>query len=81
MTREDAKNIVSRAHPDRIICSSQELNNGYVFFTKLPNMSEKQVLYWNEAWFIDGTDGKISPFDMIEDMDLLIETENTSIYY
>lgn len=80
INREDAKKIVSAKHPDRMICSSQELNNGYVFFTKIPNMPKNQEQYWNEAYFVDNN-GKLSWFDIIDNMDLIIETENTSIQY
>ena len=79
MSREDAKKIVSDKYPDRIICTSQELNNGYVFFTKLSNMSKDQEQYWNEAFFVKNN--KIKPFDLMDNMDLIIETKDTRIYY
>lgn len=77
---DEAKKIVSNKYPDRIICSSQEFDNGYVFFTKLPNMSVDDERYWNEAFLVNNNK-KISPFDLIENIDLIIETEDTTIYY
>ena len=80
ISREDAKKIVSIEHPDRIISSSQELNDGYAFFVKIQNMTPKQEQYWNEAYYVDNN-GIISPFDLVYNMDLIMDNENTTIYY